>query len=114
QVGALDDSKESLRAFLQSTGMSIIYATDAIDNKDSTSPDAQKRRQSAADYIEQMVDSVETKLSLQRIGPIGAFLFIWTALSLITTMEDSLNRVFGAVRNRAIPRRILLYWSVMT
>src|SRR6185369_17886103 len=90
QVGALDDSKESLRAFLQSTGMSIIYATDAIDNKDSTSPDAQKRRQSAADYIEQMVDSVETKLSLQRIGPIGAFLFIWTALSLITTMEDSL------------------------
>ncbi len=114
QVGALEDGKESLRAFLQSTGMSIIYATDAVDNKPSGEPDAQKRRQSAADYIEQLVSSVETKLSLQRIGPIGAFLFIWTALSLITTMEDSLNRVFGAVRNRGVPRRILLYWSVMT
>ena len=114
QVGALEDGKESLRVFLQSTGMSIIYATDAVDNEPSTSPDAVKRRQSAADYIENMVTSVESKLSIKRIGPVGAFLFIWTALSLITTMEDSLNRVFGAVRNRAIPRRILLYWSVMT
>lgn len=114
QVGALEDGKGSLRAFLQSTGMSIIYATDVIDSNPSDSANAEKRRQSAADYIEDIVTSVETKLSIKRIGPIGAFLFIWTALSLITTMEDSLNRVFGAVRNRAIPRRILLYWSVMT
>lgn len=113
QVGALEDGKESLRTFLQSTGMSIIYATDAVDEKPSVE-NAQKRRQSAADYIEDMVTTVEAKLSIKRIGPVGAFLFIWTALSLITTMEDSLNRVFGAVRNRGIPRRVLLYWSVMT
>lgn len=114
QVGALEDGKESLRAFLQSTGMSIIYATEAVETQAADSPHTEQHRQSAADYIEQIVTSVETKLSIKRIGPIGAFLFIWTALSLITTMEDSLNRVFGAVRNRGIPRRVLLYWSVMT
>jgi len=117
QVGALEDGKQSLRTLLQSTGMTVISATEETD---AGAPDAngeaalQKRRQSAADYIEDLVTSVEAKLSFQRIGPVGAFLFIWTALSLITTMEDSLNRIFGAVRNRAIPRRVLLYWSVMT
>jgi len=126
QVGALEDGKQSLRTFLQSTGLTIIATGDEATLPASATPpvtpdtspqdgdERERRRQSAADYIEDLVTSVETKLSFQRIGPVGAFLFIWTALSLITTMEDSLNRIFGAVRNRAIPRRVLLYWSVMT
>src|SRR5262249_48379785 len=69
---------------------------------------------SVADYIEGLVEDLEHKLTIQRVGPVSGALFIWTALSLVTTMENSLNRVFGGARSRAIPRRVFLYWAVMT
>ena len=126
QLGAMEDSRRSLHTFLEKSGFAQITAVDP-DAAPSTAPDANDstaapgatsapvvRGPTVADYIENIVNEVEAKLTFQRIGPVGAALFIWTALSLITTMEDSLNRVFGAVRNRAMARRILLYWSVMT
>jgi membrane protein len=53
-------------------------------------------------------------LTFNRIGPIGAALFIWTALTLLTTIEQALNRVFQAPTSRSTARRVLLYWSAMT
>jgi membrane protein len=67
-----------------------------------------------AEKIEELVAVVEGKMTLQRIGPIGVALLIWTALSLLTQLERSLNRIFGASRARPLARRLLLYWSTLT
>ena len=53
-------------------------------------------------------------MTFQALGPVGGVLFVWTALTLLTTIERSLNRIFGAPRSRSLPRRVLLYWSVLT
>ena len=68
----------------------------------------------AADYIMQLVGDVETKLTFGRIGPVGIALFIWTAITLLTTIERSLNRIYGARSSRGLIKRMMLYWSVIT
>jgi len=67
-----------------------------------------------ASWIERLVASVERKLTLGRIGPVGSLVLIWTALTLLTTLERSLNRIFGARSSRSLARRLMLYWSVVT
>ena len=117
-VGALEDSKRSLRSFLDASGFTQIIAL-REDESVSTQPSETTSTQPAevinvADKIEEVVMQVEGKLTFERIGPIGGALLIWTALTLLTTVERSLNRIFGAPRSRSLTRRILLYWSALT
>ena len=67
-----------------------------------------------AETIERLVTSVERKLTFGRIGPVGVLVLIWSVLTLLTTMERSLNRIFNARRVRSLGKRVLLYWSVVT
>ncbi len=126
-LGVMEDGKHSLRVFLNTSGFNLIsIPTDeppaaaelssppAGDPAFETPVASGSKVINVADQIEAIVDRAESQLTFSRIGPIGAILFIWTALSLLNTAEDSLNRVFGAPRSRAMVRRILLYWSVMT
>jgi membrane protein len=71
-------------------------------------------KDTAADWIMSAVESVQSKLTLGRIGPIGLIVLIWTALTLLTTVEQSLNRIFEAPRSRPFLKRMLLYWSAVT
>jgi membrane protein len=115
-LGVIDDSKQSLRAFLEASGFSQIgvVAEETSQPSSRAAPASAPEAINVADEILQLVERVESKLTVQRIGPIGAALLIWTALSLLSTMEQSLNRVFGAARSRSTIRRVLLYWSAMT
>jgi membrane protein len=113
-VGVLEDGKQSFRQFLVGSGLTEI-AVVAQGEESTTAPsDESAKVFNVADEIEVLVERVEAKLTFGRIGPIGALLFIWTALTLLTTIERSLNRIFGARRARPIARRVLLYWSVLT
>ena len=64
--------------------------------------------------LKEVVDMVEKKVTFGRLGPIGVALLIWTALTLMTTVERSLNRIFRAPAGRSLGRRTLLYWSALT
>ncbi|MCG8409563.1 MAG: YihY family inner membrane protein [Phycisphaerales bacterium] len=113
-VGVLDDGKKSLREFLAGAGVTRIAIVDE-EFEAAPSPDSESEKVfNVADEIESIVDDVEAKLTIGRIGPVGVALLIWTALTLLTTVERSLNRIFGASRQRPIARRVLLYWSVLT
>lgn len=68
----------------------------------------------ATDVIIDVVEGVQKKLTLGRIGPLGVLLLIWTTLTLLTTIELSLNRVFEAPRSRPFLRRVLMYWAAVT
>jgi len=64
--------------------------------------------------LNEVLDLVEKKVTFGRLGPIGVALLIWTALTLMTTVERSLNRIFRAPGHRSVGRRTLLYWSALT
>lgn len=119
-LGALEDGKQSLRAFLDRSGFSqIAVVGEAAEGASPVEIEQLEDAKSArvvnlADEIIRTVTEVEEKLTPERIGPVGAALFIWTALTMLTTLERSLNRIFSAPRNRSLGRRVLLYWSALT
>jgi len=129
-IGVIEDSKEYLRQVLEVSGLTRIETVTAPTPEDLpiagpiSDPPAdtttteietnQKKVYNVADEIERVMSEVEGKLTFSRIGPIGGALLIWTALTLLMTIETSLNRIFGAPRSRAVGRRVVLYWSALT
>lgn len=120
-LGYLEDSKRALGKLLTQSGFAGI----AVVQKPATAPasasrpdrapaETQPRSLTAAEVIQRAVSQVEAKLTFGRLGPIGVALLIWAALTLVTTIERSLNRIFGAPRSRSLGRRVLLYWAAMT
>jgi len=114
----MENSKQALRSVLQASGFSQI----ALVQPSETAPaghidtvnQAGERVINLADEIERLVERVEEKLTVGRLGPVGIVLLIYTATTLLTSMERSLNRIFGVPRSRSLTRRVPLYWSVMT
>lgn len=126
-LGTLEDSKQSLRKSLEAFGFAQIAAVQDVEQAGPASSDAtsapsphavatsQPRKTiNVADEIENIVTGVESKLTFARIGPVGGVLLIWTAVGLLSALEQSLNRIFGAARSRSVARRLLLYWSALT
>lgn len=111
-LGFVENTQDSFRTFLDAAGLSQIMIVQ--DGPSDTSQPAASRTVNVAEELEKLIRDVETKLTFNRVGPIGAALLIVSALALLKTIEESLNRIFGAVRNRSITRRVLLYWSVLT
>jgi len=113
-LGVLADGKQSLRSVLANSGFSQITVVQEAQSTEASAASKPSREINVAEEIERLVTRVEAKLSLSRIGPVGVVLLVWTAITLLTTIERSLNRIFGAQRARALARRLLLYWSVIT
>ncbi len=126
-VGSRDRGREALHQALEGAGLSAVTivhsdepATAPAEQDIATAPlgpepaTQRVREINLADQIEQIASKVESKLTLGRLGPVGAALLIWTALTLIITIERSLNRIFEAPQARSLARRILLYWSALT
>ncbi|MHC4295315.1 MAG: YhjD/YihY/BrkB family envelope integrity protein [Planctomycetota bacterium] len=116
-IGIVEDRKQLLRDWLQEAGLSqIVYNATAPDTRTTAAPAGSEDtgRIVLTDEIESLIERAEAQLTIGRVGPIGLLLLIWTALTLLTTMERSLNRVFEAPRSRSFGKRILLYWSAVT
>ena len=84
------------------------------EGKGGLTAEDERKLASLAQQLQEMVSNVEKQLTFGRIGPIGAALLIWTALTLLTTIETSLNRIFQAPRGRPLAKRMMLYWSALT
>jgi YihY family inner membrane protein len=125
-VGMLEQGKQSLRQFLAASGFDQIALIrdeaapvpaepiQVVEEGEQPVETASRDVINIADRIESVVADVEEKLTFGRVGPVGILLLIWTALTLLTTMERSLNRIFGGVRSRPVGKRVLLYWSTLT
>jgi membrane protein len=128
-VGVLGDAQNSLRYVMDYAGFRQIYLQDdipedfdeALEKWDELAarysgkaPAAAAKEENVGLRIEEIIANAEKQLTLGKLGPIGVALLIWTSLSLMTTTERSLNRIFEAPRSRSVGRRTLLYWSAMT
>lgn len=99
---------------LDKAGLTKITIVQPTPTTSTTAPATIPTQLNLADQIEALVEKVERKLTLGAIGPIGMLLLIWSALTLMMTMERSLNRVFEAPRGRSLWQRIGLYWTALT
>lgn len=129
-IGVVSDSKHVLHQFLEQSGLTQIVYPERPEGAETGGPSSPGRSPttpgqspasseaaevtSVAQKIEATLDNFESQLTVGRLGPIGGILLVWTALTLLMTMERSLNRIFEAPRHRSLPRRIMLYWSVVT
>ena len=132
-LGVVEDSKRYLRDFLDRSGLTQITYTEPGEappppdgpspprppvSEDGglpgTPPYTVPERITVAEKIESVLDYAESRLTVGRVGPLSAVLLVWTALTLLTTMERCLNRIFEAQRARGFARRILIYWSAVT
>ena len=123
-VGVLADSNQSMQRLLDASGfaqIAVFQEGEAQPESETLSPDTagapttqSTRVINVADEIQKLVGNVTSKLTFERLGPVGGALLIWTALTLLTTVERSLNRIFEAPRGRALAASVLLYWSAMT
>ncbi len=125
-LGLSSENSQMVRHVLDQAGLNQIYVQKQVE---TASPGYQYpfgtivmpeeepepvEQVTVAEEIAERVGSVEGKLTVGRIGPIGVIVLVWAAIALLATVERSLNRVFEATRNRSWLRRILLYWSVLT
>lgn len=117
-AGVLENSKQSLRRVLDASGVSqIVLASegDAVSAGSSRpATDRPARVINVADEIERLVERVEEKLTIGRVGPVGFVLLVYTATTLLSSVEHALNRIFGAARSRSLLRQLPIYWSVLT
>lgn len=115
-LGVISNAREALHDVLEEAGLTQIAfekpASEAETQASAEEPTTQEV--SVAEHIEGLVESVEGQLTIGRLGPVGVLLLVWTALTLLTTIERSLNRIFGAKRARPLGHRVLLYWSALT
>jgi len=110
-VGIIGDPQQAVRKVLEQAGFHQIHLMD--EQTAATAPD-QQTQVNVARRLEQLVADVNSKLTLGVLGPVGVVLLIWTSLTLLNTMESSLNRICEAPRSRSFWRRVLTYWSAMT
>ena len=69
---------------------------------------------SLADKIDELINNVHNNISLQGINVVGFLILVFVATTLMSTTEHCLNGIYNAPRVRPWPRRLFVYWSVLT
>ncbi len=64
-------------------------------------------------WLQEVVGQLST-INLSALGWIGVLVLIYSAISLMVTIENSFNKVYGAPEGRSWMRRVPIYWTVLT
>jgi len=120
-TGQFEDYKTSLTQFLTTSGLHEIEIgpqtpepTTSPSVDASTQPTQPGEKINLAAQIHGLIDGVEAKVTLGAVGPIGIVLLVWSAVTMLTTIERSLNRIFGARQSRSLVRRVMVYWTAVS
>jgi len=113
-LGVVQDKRQALQDFLRELGLSQIAYVEQSQTAQVTDDGAEGNQVTLADKIESLIAHVESQLTVGKLGPLGVLLLIWTVITLLTTVERSLNRIFEAPKSRSIGRRVVTYWSAVT
>lgn len=54
------------------------------------------------------------KMSASRVGSIGIIFLLITIISLLITVEKSMNDIWGVKKNRPIVNKLVIYWAILT
>jgi len=65
-------------------------------------------------WIEDRLGSVQEKLSGPGLPLVSIIVLVFTATSLMLTLENSIGAIYGVTKSRSIALRVLIYWGVLT
>jgi membrane protein len=63
-----------------------------------------------ADQVQKFIDNVNATA----IGVVGGLALLYTALSLLTSIEQAFNRIWGIKTHRPLLRRFIVYWTFLS
>jgi len=69
--------------------------------------------QSLGTWAEEVVGQLSS-INLSALGWIGVLVLVYSAISLMVTIENSFNSIYGAPEGRWWSRRVPIYWTVLT
>lgn len=75
----------------------------------TTSPDGQ----GGTDLAKQ-IDTFINNVNATAIGVVGGLALLYTAISLLTSIEKVFNRIWGIKEHRTMLHRFLVYWVILT
>lgn len=97
-------------AFTQLQGAAYAFLDFGVE---SGRPEAAALKQELDERLRQVTLEVAS-LRFEGIGAVGAVLFIWAALGLLVSLEQSANAIYRAPQGRGWLLRIVIYWTVLT
>lgn len=68
---------------------------------------------SGADLAKQ-IDTFINNVNATAVGAIGVVALLYTSISLLTSIENVFNRIWGIKNPRTILRRLTVYWTLLT
>ncbi len=92
---------------LQASGLASIKIVPATAGE--TSPESVSLRQ----WIDGLIGQAAS-VNLTAVGWIGVLIIVYSAISLLVTIEECFNRIYRAPEGRPWSRRIPLYWFLLT
>jgi membrane protein len=80
--------------------------------KISTAP-AEGSPQGGTDLAKQ-IDAFVSNVNATAIGVVGFIALLYTAISLLTSIEQAFNKIWGIKSHRPLLRRFIVYWAFLT
>jgi len=115
-VGGFGDFEEWLASFFSSAGLDgfeIAAAPAGIATDPAGAGDVAATGQTLSEWLLTIVSQTET-LNLAAITWVGVAVVIYSALSLVGTIEGCFNAICRAPEGRSWTRRVPIYWTVLT
>jgi len=67
-----------------------------------------------ANFVEPLIEKAKSSVNGKLAGLVAFAVLLYGAISLMIVIEGTFNEIYGAVKPRSWPRRIILYWAVLT
>jgi YihY family inner membrane protein len=111
---------EAENTALDATVKRLVFEQLSLDRFPLTTNDGQPVRDAAgkevmlSDFIAPLVDRARSAVTNKATGVIAFGILAYGAISLMIVIEGAFNQIYGSVKARSWPRRIMLYWCVLT
>ena len=109
--GGFDELQSKLGAWLAELGLDQFKMS---SNGTEGAPDSGiAAGESLSEWLLGLVGQVQ-EFNLAAIGWVGLAVVIYSAIGLMVTIEKSFNIIYRAPEGRSWPRRLTIYWTVLT
>jgi membrane protein len=106
-----DQMEGKLADLFTRLGLDDFQATGAAGAPEA--PEALGAGESLSQWLLGLFDQVE-QINIAAIGWVGVAVVIYSAIGLMVTIEKSFNIIYRAPEGRSWPRRLTVYWTVLT
>ncbi len=106
-VGGVSRFRDRLADYLAGLGLSDMHVTTAQGTSEGSDG------QALSAWVLQLYDEAE-RIDLTAITWVGVAVLLYSAISLMVTIENSTNAIFRAPGGRKWSRRFPIYWTLLT